>query len=96
MRNKVFGGAALLAATLVSVSATAGQDRPLAEIYKTRRVRLIEEVRVADAALPADALFQNPTGWPGTPITKPMSGFRFPIIPQSPWRSCLPARSSQA
>jgi hypothetical protein len=34
----------------------------LAEIYQTGLVRLIEEVRVADAALPQDALFQNPRG----------------------------------
>jgi len=51
-----------LAATFISVAATAGQDRPLADIYKAGRVRLIEEVRVADAALPPDALFQNPRG----------------------------------
>jgi hypothetical protein len=60
MRKSVFGAWALLVVTLFA--AAAAQDRPLADIYKSGRVRLIEEVRVADAALPADALFQNPRG----------------------------------
>lgn len=58
MRKKRIAAAALSVA--IFVPATAAQSRTLADIYKTGRVKLVEEVRVADAALPEDAVFRNP------------------------------------
>ena len=44
------------------VSIAAAQSGSLTEIYRTGRVKLVEEVRVSDEALPRDAGFQNPRG----------------------------------
>lgn len=38
------------------------QGPRLAEIYKTGRVRLVEEVRITDSQLPKNVLFENPRG----------------------------------
>jgi len=60
MRKKAIAAAALWAT--IFVSAATAQIRPLADVYKTGRVKLIEEVRVSDKAFPAGIVFQNPRG----------------------------------
>lgn len=60
MRKKAIAAAALSAT--IFVSAATAQVRPLADVYKTGRVKLVEEVRVSDKAFPADIVFQNPRG----------------------------------
>jgi len=61
MEKKIRAAGILSTAILVSW-AMAAQDRPLAELYKTGRVKLVEEVRVSDKAFPSDIYFQNPRG----------------------------------
>jgi hypothetical protein len=49
--------------TLFGVALAAqGQDNRLADIYKTGRVCLVEEVRITDSQLPKNVLFENPRG----------------------------------
>jgi len=55
--------AACLFVTLFDVALAAlGQSARLADIYKTGRVRLVEEVRITDSQLPKNVLFENPRG----------------------------------
>ncbi|MCX6564007.1 MAG: NHL repeat-containing protein [Candidatus Aminicenantes bacterium] len=60
MRKKAIAAAALSAT--IFVSAATAQVRPLADVYKTGRVKLIEEIRVSDRALPEGIVFQSPGG----------------------------------
>jgi hypothetical protein len=55
--------AACLFVTLFGMALAAlGQSTRLAEIYKTGRVCLVEEVRITDSQLPKNVLFENPRG----------------------------------
>ena len=50
--------------TLALPSPTIGQSpaHSPADLFKSDRIRLVEEVRVSDKDLPENALFQNPRG----------------------------------
>jgi len=61
MKKKI-RAAGFLSAAILASWAMAAQDRPLAELYKTGRLKLVEEVRISDKAFPSDIFFQNPRG----------------------------------
>jgi hypothetical protein len=52
----------LLFGLLGIVLCAQGQSLRLADIYKTGRVRLVEEIRITDDQLPDHVIFENPRG----------------------------------
>ena len=58
-RKRLAGVAVIL---LASCLCHAEQTRRLAEMYRSGRVRLVEQVRVTDEQLPRNAMFENPRG----------------------------------
>lgn len=52
----------ILALALPCPSIGQNPSQSPADIFKSGRIRLIEEVRVSDKDLPENALFQNPRG----------------------------------
>ncbi len=58
--RKILTGVAVI--LLASGLCHAEQSRRLAEMYKSGRVRLVEEIRITDEHLPKNAVFENPRG----------------------------------
>jgi hypothetical protein len=67
---------AVATTTLALPSPSLGQSP--ADLFKSGRIRLVEEIRISDKELPENALFRNPRGVKGRAFGSPLARGLYP------------------